>query len=154
MIQSADWESMYEGDNSPIPNKLRAVLKALAECMKEMTAEEVDEIVAAAKKCAKPDVTKSEGIKVDDVQKMIADGIAKALETTNAENAELKKRIKAIEDQPAPPKGRLLSVEKGEDIIAATDELNIKPVTKGDGSVDTGATLIKAIHKLGGQRIS
>lgn len=47
VIASAQYEAEYEGDNSPVPEKLRDGLKILAAGFKAMSIEEVDELLAS-----------------------------------------------------------------------------------------------------------
>lgn len=46
VTRSAQMDADLEGDNSPVPAKLRAAFASLVECYKEMGAEEADELVA------------------------------------------------------------------------------------------------------------
>ena len=57
MVDDQADESQREGDNSPIPAKLEGWLKAGAGILKEMTQEELDELVAAAGQNLVPDAT-------------------------------------------------------------------------------------------------
>ncbi len=61
----------------------------------------------------------------------------------------LTKRIKVLEDQPAPAKGitRPIAVTKTQDTPAGDDSPGMKPVMKADGTVDEAATLAKVIHR-------
>lgn len=47
LAQGAQWEAEMEGDNSPLPSKLKAWLAAGGQILQDMTAEEVQELVAA-----------------------------------------------------------------------------------------------------------
>ena len=77
------------------------------------------------------------------VQAEHADALAKA----NDAAAVLAKRVTQLEAMPAPGKALLKAIGKGDDLgtpVAAAPL--VKPVFKGDGSVDDAATLIKQLH--------
>ena len=46
LVDSTEWESKNEGDNSPIPAQLREICKLLGEALKALVTEEVDEMNA------------------------------------------------------------------------------------------------------------
>ncbi len=46
---TAEWESAQEGDNSPLPGKLRDAVTSLGDILKEMVSEEVQELAANPK---------------------------------------------------------------------------------------------------------
>ena len=85
---------------------------------------------------------------------LVADLVAKALAPLATENEELKKRLKNIEDQPAPAKGvtRAVVVGKSEDGSTGGEAPGMGPVLKSDGTVDEAATLVKVIHRNGAAR--
>jgi methyl-accepting chemotaxis protein len=47
IIADATWEAEYEGDNSPVPEKLRDGIRTLAAAFKTMSEEEVNELLAS-----------------------------------------------------------------------------------------------------------
>lgn len=49
-LSDAKWESDYEGDNSPVPEKIHAALQSLAAAYKAMSDEELQELLDAADK--------------------------------------------------------------------------------------------------------
>lgn len=55
----AAYEAASEGDNSPIPGELRAIMQQLGEQLVAMTREEVDELVNAAQKTVAGDLFKN-----------------------------------------------------------------------------------------------
>lgn len=111
-----------------------------------------DATVAAGAACAPMD----KAAPVDDLQKSdsiekMGDALKKVLEA----NAELAKRIKALEDTPEPARGKLIVVSKGEDIGAVEDSPAPEAVVKqNDGSINTVASALKKVHQSGGQHIS
>lgn len=52
LVQNAESEAQYEGDNSPVPKALREWLKAGTAVFRSMAKEEVDELIASYKKRA------------------------------------------------------------------------------------------------------
>jgi phage head maturation protease len=99
---------------------------------------------------------KAEG--ADDLQKVHNETLDKvtSLETeltkVQGEKETLEKRVKELEAQPAPAKGVLKVVEKGQDISPVTEA--VEPVKKSDGSENDVATEIKKIHRAGGKRLN
>ena len=90
-----------------------------------------------------------------------SEAIEKALGETREElkkvtttNEDLQKRLKAIEDQPAPARAvlKLVTVEKSHDNSKPEKdkEVEVTPVLKADGTVDEAATAIKKVHQTGG----
>jgi len=67
------------------------------------------------------------------------------LKNATAVNDQLNKRVKALEAQPATPKGSLKTMEKATDANGSGDGQpgEIKPVLKADGTIDQEATAIK-----------
>ncbi len=171
--QSTEWEAEYEGDNSPVPGRLRQLVNDLADCFKDMVDEETAELVSNADK--EGDMKKLDDIPGarDEVKKMIDDAraetrevvekefngkvealtgelaksnetLTKAAETISA----LNERLTKLESQPAPPKAAIRSVEKGEETgVPGADEEKISIIKNNDGSINPVATLIKAVHQ-------
>lgn len=202
--QSAEWEAEHEGDNSPIPAKLKACVVSLSDCLKEMLGEELDEMLAMKKADTDADIAKAgaryskatkgalagvhkmirecdkaladmgyesaeedDGEKADtaaDIAKAAAivdplkDELAKAAATIEGFGSQLKAlvtKVEKLEAEPAPAKGRLLSVEKSAEVAlnegGAADSVKFDLVKKSDGSVDQTASAIKLIHRIGGR---
>lgn len=90
---------------------------------------------------------------VEDLKKSHTETLAKAealaadLAKATEANAELAKRVKELEDQPAPAKGAVMAVAKGTEVISGDEPPAVEPVRKGDGTTDDVATLIKSIHR-------
>jgi hypothetical protein len=112
-----------------------------------------DHTVALGADCSSK---KAEG--ADDLQKAHNETLEKvtSLETELAkvqgEKETLEKRVKELESQPAPAKGNLKVVEKGQDISPVTE--TVEPIKKSDGTENDVATEIKKIHKTGGKRLN
>ena len=68
---------------------------------------------------------------------------------------QLTKRLKIIEDQPAPAKGvtRAVAISKSEDGGAGEEAPGMNPVLRADGTVDEAAPLAKVIPRTGGTPI-
>ena len=98
-----------------------------------------------------PVVAEPAGWTPDLVAKMQAEFDARLAQAT----AELTKRIKHLEDQPAPAKGptRAVAIGKTEDGGSGDEAPGMKPILKADGTVDEPATLAKVIHKQGAQAL-
>ena len=170
--QSTEWEAEYEGDNSPIPNRLKQLVNDLADCFKDMVDEETAELVSNADK--EGDMKKLDDIPGarEEVKKMIDDArsetrevvekefngkvealtgelaksnetLTKAAETITA----LSDRLTKLESQPTPPKAAIRSVEKGDETGVTDDAEKITIVKNNDGSINAAATLIKAVHQ-------
>jgi hypothetical protein len=68
----------------------------------------------------------------------------------------LTKRVKELEDMPAPSKATLRIINKVDDIAAVSEEKQEGPILKDDGSIDHEATALDAIkkmHQTGGKRM-
>lgn len=91
----------------------------------------------------------------DDLAKLSGElDTAKAdLAKVSAERDTLKTRIAELEKMPAPGKALLKVITKGDD-VSGTTAPEVEPVRKHDGSVEDAATLIKSIHRAGGNRIA
>jgi prohead serine protease len=78
--------------------------------------------------------------------------VAKATAPLTSIVEQLMKRLKAIEDQPAPAKGVLhaaaITVSKTADSVAS-DAAAVSPIRLPDGSIDGPATLVKMLHRDG-----
>lgn len=112
--------------------KVEAVVsRAVAETLKKALAIEIDPI-------------DPEGLK-----KMI-ESKGEELKKILGENETLKKRVKELEDMPAPPKGALKAVAKGQDISGEPDKKTLEEVEKtAKPGVEGARELIKAIHSNG-----
>jgi hypothetical protein len=66
----------------------------------------------------------------------------------------LEAQVQVLNAQPLPGKALLKAIGKGEDIVVADKDPEIKPILKADGSVDDVATLIKAAHATGGKKFN
>ena len=161
--ECAEWESMAEGDNSPLPADLKAAVSTLADILVRMTSEEVAEMQAeegpgdinAADDVAmadKPTTMKAENIGEDMLakfQSMLDDAIAKAVTPLNDTIAKQADEIAALKAMPAPAKGVVMQVSKAEDIGQPAIE-KVEPVLNPDGSVNEAATEIKKLARAGG----
>jgi hypothetical protein len=98
--------------------------------------------------------------KADDLQKMVDAALAKVSEARMAEVDDLTKRLKKLEDSPAPSKIYLRAISKTDDVEAlskAQEEaarVEVAPVLNKDGDVNEVASGIKALHKSGGMRLT
>jgi len=86
----------------------------------------------------------------DEMNKAIAaatEPLQKALESAN-------EKLAKIEAQPAPAKIVLRAVAKGDDVDPdLSKQQEIKPVIAADGKESETASLIKSVHKQGGQQL-
>jgi phage head maturation protease len=189
--ESSEWEAEYEGDNSPIPAKLKDAVNSLAAILVEMTQEETAELTADPDALIEPlqmaestgDLEKAGAAfsasakdklkKAHDAVKTASDHLSSLGydETGKAEsaddlvkmtdkmtklesdNADLAKRVAELEAQPAPAKGVLKVVEKGQDIAleSAPDESEI---TKGMTPQELALYEIKKVYATGGRSLS
>lgn len=94
---------------------------------------------AADKADAAEDLKKSHS---DALEKVAA--LTSELEKLNADKAALEKRVAELEDQPAAPKAKVLSITKAEDTPAAPDaaESEVSKLAKSKDPVD----VMKSIH--------
>lgn len=147
--EATEYEANSEGDGSTIPDQLKELCRQMGETLKALVTEEVDELnanvtnedIAMADKAA--DIKKSE-----DMQKMIYE-MAKSIDAMRSENVTLSKKVADLEAKPAPPKGVLKVIEKGQDV--ATDAKEIPSVKKSNGEVDQVSTEIKKVLMGGGR---
>lgn len=171
MVQDTQSEADFEGDNSPVPGKLREWLKAGVAIFNDMAAEESAELIATfAKGRPVTDVAKVETVAkavVADPEQpealtkalgAVADlqAVTKALQESNAaltaQHADLLQKFNAL---PVPPKGVVTPIEKSAETSAALgggdQSINqVNPVKKSDGTVDEAATLMKSVYRAGG----
>jgi hypothetical protein len=156
MIQSStSYESEAEGDNSPIPGKIKEICRAVCDVLIEMVTEESAEMMDNMGGDGK-ETAMAAAAKPEDIQKMIDASIAKvtgelgkATETitkVTAENETLKKRLETLEAQPMPHK-TARTVDKREDAGGGGE---ITPILKNDGTVDEVATAVKKAQATGG----
>jgi phage head maturation protease len=80
------------------------------------------------------------------------ESIPEFITKVQGEKETLEKRVKELESQPAPAKGALKVVEKGQDISPVAE--TVEPIKKTDGTENDVATEIKKIHKSGGKRLN
>jgi phage head maturation protease len=99
-----------------------------------------------------------------DVQKAEApapapDELAKAVKTIEGLGSQLRElvtKVEKLEAEPVAPKGKLLAVEKADEVAANQGGgagIKFDLVKKSDGTVDDTASAIKLIHRIGGQRL-
>lgn len=99
-----------------------------------------------------------------DVQKAAApapvpDELAKAVKTIEGLGSQLRElvtKVEKLEAEPAAPKGKLMAVEKAEEVAVnqgGGTEIKFDLVKKSDGTVDDTASAIKLIQRIGGQRL-
>ncbi|GEP00655.1 hypothetical protein [Methylobacterium haplocladii] len=176
IVSSCACEADYEGDNSPVPAKMRSWLVAGAALFKEMAIEEIDELVAevTAKKAAASEalskaadaeaLTKAEHDSLlakvaerDEALVKLADRVeplAKAVEGLTA-------RLAKVEAEPAPAKtagtfakADITPVSKEQDVIgspaaSAAPSLSTEDVRKALDEMseeDRTLALLKAAH--------
>ncbi len=198
---SSQYESDWEGDESPIPEQLRGWLAAGATIFQAMATEEVNEMVAElnAQAGVSSDVMIMEAAAaVDNLAKagarnskndhkliqqiydnavslgaVVPDSATKGqmsvdlkkfadveedLKKVTEERDGLAKRVKAFEDQPAPPKAVLRVIAKEKDLVEVKKSEPIDTtVKKADGTIDSEATalnVIKSIHQAGGKPLT
>lgn len=117
IIACCEYEAEYEGDDSPVPPKLRAWLAAGAELFKELAVEEVDELIAhvTAKRAA--DVAKAAG----------ADG-ADTLGKVSAERDALLEKLAARDEALTSLAGRVEPLAKAlEGLTARLAKVEAEP---------------------------
>lgn len=164
LTSAAAYEAAAEGDNSPLPERLRGWLGEGVSILTAMTAEETAEMLASL-------APKQAATTTDDLAKAAAATAAEeakaAEELRKAELAErdeklakalaaidtLQKRVDELAAQPLPGKALLKAIGKGDDVVAAAAEKTVEPVRKTDGSVDEVATELKKIHAAGGRPV-
>lgn len=145
----AAFEAEYEGDNSPVPEKLRAAFKMLVEAFKTMASEEADEAA---------DDLGGDKEMMEKVSKLIDEKVGKALQVKNAENKALVEKVSALEKENEELK------KKAAPAKGAVKDLTAKAVSKEEDAekaegdeVATPASpieLIKAAHASGGFKIA
>lgn len=133
--QDSKWEAEYEGDNSPIPEKLMATVKDLAAILNEMVAEETAELTADAKQSS------------EDVALSIAAGdIEKAGKKISASNMS---KMQGMHDQLV---GLGVKCAKGDDVSMHDHGADIAKLGELESSIakiNEENTLLKAeIEKL------
>lgn len=146
----AKYSKATKGALSSVHKMIRECDKALVDMGYE-AAEEEDE--------GKADVA-------TDVQKAAApapapepDELAKAVKTIEGLGSQLRElvtKVEKLEAEPAAPKGKLMAVEKADEIAAnegGGTAIKFELVKKSDGTVDDTASAIKLIHRIGGQRL-
>lgn len=199
--ECAEWEAEFEGDNSPVPAKLKDAVNSLSAILVEMVQEETSELTAdpdalpevvqmaektgelEKKGAAFSAATKDKLKKAHDAIKTASDhmeslgydksdddgdegtkaestdDLAKVAELTDkltkleSENADLAKRVAELESKPAPAKGVLKVVEKGQDIVTdpQPDEAEI---TKGMTPEERAMYEIRKVYATGGRSLS
>ncbi|MGC0154841.1 hypothetical protein ACPRNU_20480 [Chromobacterium vaccinii] len=180
MASDAQDEANWEGDDSPVPARLREWLKTGAEIFNAMAAEESAELVASLGKArAQGNIGKVEAAPAPAAELQIAEPVIKALapagedivkslqeqvskmagqfevvtkahESLQADHAAL---VEKFNKMPTEPKA-VIAVEKGVDAVAAPARQEVEPVRKADGSVDEHATALKKVYASGGFPIS
>jgi hypothetical protein len=195
--QGLEYEAQYEGDNSPIPDRIKTNLKALVEDFKALAIEEADELVAekddggtalamsekteglekrgarnsgvdlkrlqgmhdlalelgATCPCTEKSDTANDLQKVESLQNELSK-VTSDRDDLQKLSDSLQKRVKELEEMPAPAKGVAKVIAKEHDIAGKlaksddstkngeSDEINkaeLKPVD-----------LIKSVHREGG----
>jgi phage head maturation protease len=115
--------------------------------------EHASQIIEHAKSMGLPDASKAtQSTNLSKVETTVLEKMNKALGRLDGIAAELgtiSKRVKAIEDQPAPAKGQPRVVEKGKDGATTEAPEQVDPVTDDFGKVNSPATVLKAIHGQG-----
>lgn len=117
LVTSGDYESEMEGDNSPVPGKLRDWMKAGAAIFKDMAKEEIDELVAgaSAKKAEEADaIAKADQTKADELAKASAerDDLAKRLAERDEAFAKIGERIDPLVKTVEALTSRIAEIEK------------------------------------------
>lgn len=131
--QDTQWEADFEGDNSELPEKIKAWLAEGGTLLQAMCAEEVAELTAA--KAAGTDglnksaATGTQGDEGGDLAKVTAerDALNKVISEMTPKLETLLKRVEALEAQPMPAKGVKKAISKEEDNggnKAAAEEFN------------------------------
>lgn len=85
---------------------------------------------------------------VEAVEKMVGD--------LGSQLKQLVDKVTKLEAEPAAPKGKLIAVEKSDEVTLGqpVDPLvDFNVIKKSDGSVDTTASMIKLVHRQGGVRL-
>lgn len=99
MCLQSEWERDEEGDDSKVPDELRASWHALLASFKEMAIEEADELAALAGKAANMKITDQAGL--TKAAKTIHEHLAKCMEVHKAFGDHLKKAHETIESKHA-----------------------------------------------------
>lgn len=157
--QDVDWEAANGMDNSPVPGQLRDWLAQGVEILEALVAEELDELLADLAKgeeimsqeaLVKLEEMEGRLAKLEEGNTALTEKLAEVegelaakeeeLAKVKGDNEELAKRVKELEDQPAPAKGALKSLGKAQDI---------EPPAEAEDNVDPKDTvgLIKRAHQ-------
>lgn len=165
-------EAEDEGDNSPVPGKIADAISSLLETLVEMAQEETSELAAdldeAGMQAAVPDygayslmcadkvLTLAKARKAAPAEEGRPSEFGKAhlseallkVGKLESENAQLSKRVKELEAIPAPPKGALMSLDKGQDVTSITAQADEPPPNLS--ADERTAWEIKKAHRSGG----
>lgn len=134
--------------------QVKACAKGMKDCCDKLAGmgwqdDKKDDDAAMA---AKPGDVAKKGTEALTEFSALAKTVTDALGGITAQLGDLAKRVKAVEDQPAPAKGALnaVAVDKSKDGATGSEKPGMRPVMKSDGTVDEAATLVKVIHASGG----
>lgn len=172
------WEAASEGDSSVVPAALKDWLEQGTKILCAMASEESAELMGLARAEPAGNIGKGETTVVNaETKPLVTDTKPPVVETAVAKvetktvteedlakvAAELTKRdaiietlgkrLKALEDQPLPPKGVVRVVDKSGDTGGAPAVVDVEPIKKVDGTIDDAATEMKKVHATGGRRV-
>jgi hypothetical protein len=176
MQTSAAWEKEAEGDDSAVPAAMKNWIGEGCKILADMVSEETAEMMAVARVEPTGDVAKKDATvpaaaaaapTANAPSKEDASAATAAADLSKAELAKrdeaiaahaktietLEKRLKALEDQPLPPKGSVRAVDKTNDTGGGNAAAEVDPIRKADGSIDEVATEMKKVHAAGGRRL-
>lgn len=144
LTADAQWESECEGDNSPIPQKLREWLSQGAEILKEIAVEEIDELVASVG-------VKKAAATADDIQKAGSRN-SKSDQAILNQVMQLLKQLGAEETTEDDGADKVAKAELSEEVTAKVLALeDIKKACGAAGAAD-GELLTDFVSKLASER--
>jgi len=153
----AKYSKATKGALAGVHKMIRECDKMMKDCDKALgdmgyeTAEEDDD-----KADVSTDIAKAAAV----VTEPLKDELAKASETIAGLGSQLRElvtKVEKLEAEPTAPKGKLMAVEKADEVAlnqgAGGGGIKFDLVKKSDGTVDDTASAIKLIHRIGGQRL-
>lgn len=138
VAESLEYEADYEGDNSPVPGKLNAIIEQLCEILVALAEEETSELTAE-KLNKENEMTDQEKEKLAGLEKQVADlteKLAKAAEPAKPAAAApaRSEEVIALEKQVAELAERTKAINEGLQKLLATPE---KPKAAANGNGGT-----------------
>lgn len=146
----AKYSKATKGALAGVHKMIRECDKALADMGYE-TADEDDEGKADVATDVQKAAASAPSPEPDELSK-----VAKSIEGIGSQLRELVTKVAKLEAEPAAPKGKLMAVEKADEVAVnqgGGTEIKFDLVKKSDGTVDDTASAIKLIQRIGGQRL-